>query len=340
MKLRYVTIFTLTSMLLFTGCSIIEDVSKKVGYTPKKKVTAVATPTADESPVKPENKEVSNPVKTTLKQTEETSVKKQNEYRPDNKPRVVKDEKKHNKAVKVSQKDYDKLNGEWSIMSVFGEKIIADEHPALYFESSKHRFYGNNGCNTINGTFDITSENHLKLTDIATTMMLCPDAQFEYKINQALNQIYEYELVVKGQDSFLNFKSYKGGVVMTLHRSDNTFIDGAWQVMAVNGDRMAVNDDMRLILDVTEGKVHGNVGCNIVNGNVLVDSEQTSSIQFTSLMTSRMTCPDQALETALLLALENVTSWRKDGNTHVILTDASGKELVKLRKISRSELGL
>ena len=127
---------------------------------------------------------------------------------------------------------------------------------------------------------------------------------------------------------------------MTLHRADNAFIDGAWQVVAVNGDRMAVNDEMRMVIDVAEGRVHGNAGCNMINGTVIVDSEQTSSIQFCSLIATRMSCPDLNKETDLLLALENVTSWKKQGSDHIILTDAKGKELVKLRKLSRAELGI
>lgn len=342
MKLRYISAISLASVLLMSGCSVFEDVSQKVGYSPKKKVTAevVTAEPKSEQPASTAN-DVKKEVATVSESKPEVKKTTEKPQTPAKRQTATKVEtKKHSGSQEVSSKDFEKLNGEWSIMSVFGEKIVADEHPMLYFEASSHRFYGNNGCNTINGGFNIPAKGRIELTDVATTMMLCPDAPFEYKINQAIGEVAEYELTTKGQDSFLFFKSEKGGTILTLHRSDNAFIDGAWQVMAVNGDRMAVNDDMRLVIDIAEGRVHGNVGCNMVNGNVLVDTEQTSSIQFTSLMTSRMTCPDQAMETALLLALENVTSWVKNGNTHVILTDAAGKELVKLRKMTREEMGM
>lgn len=351
MKIRYIFALAAASALLVSSCSVFENFSNKIGNTPKKRVTAVEPSKVEKAPevTTPSKPKEANPVKEQTAQkdkkhsvptvaTKPSPKKKEEKTKVDPNPKKT-ETKKGNQNYKVKQTDYDKINGEWSIMSVFGEKIVADEHPQIYFESSSHRFYGNNGCNTINGQFTVTGENKLLLTDIATTMMLCPDAQFEYKINQALGQVAGYEISVKGQDSYLNLKSVKGITVMTLHRSDNSYIDGAWQVMSVNGNRMAVNSDMRLVLDVTEGRVHGNVGCNMVNGTLLVDSEQTSSIQFVSLLATRMTCPDQALETALVLALENVNSWVRDGSNHLILKDSSGKEVIKLRKLTREELG-
>lgn len=36
----------------------------------------------------------------------------------------------------------------------------------------------------------------------------------------------------------------------------------------------------RLVIDVPEGKVHGNTGCNILNGSLETDMEAANSISF------------------------------------------------------------
>ena len=329
MKLKYITVLALGPALLVSSCSVFEGSTKRVSY----KEEPVEKPEVETPVAKPEVKK---------NKTEEKRQPASQKPKTDKQKHTVAAATSHQSVKTVGEKittgDYKRIEGEWAIMSVYGENITGDEHPTIIFESESHRFYGNNGCNTINGDFTIPGVDKLLLSNVATTMMLCPDAKFEYKINQALGNVAAFELTVKGQDSYLVMKSVKGVKLMTLHRSDIGFVNGAWQVVAVNGDRMAVNDDMRLVIDVPEGKVHGSAGCNMLNGHVLVDAEQSNSIQFTSLMTTRMTCPDQSLETSLLLALENVTLCFKDGSNHVVLRDASGKELVKLRRLSLDEL--
>lgn len=343
MKLKQI-ILPAVSAIILSGCAVVEDFQQKVGLSSnKKKVTAVASaPGKNTDNRKPEQPQAqAKTVQTASAKPVAENKQKPAKQKSASKPKPVKqDSKKSGHKTPVTQASYDKINGEWYVMTVLGEKIVADEHPMFFFEGSSRRFYGNNGCNTVNGNFLLGDDSKISLTEVASTMMLCPDAPFEYKINQALKEVAAYSFSNKGADSYMVLKSAKGATLMTLHRSDNAFIDGAWQVMAVNGDRMAVNDDMRLVIDVAEGRVHGNAGCNMVNGTVIVDSEQTSSVQFCSLIATRMACPDLYKETALLLALENVTSWEKQGSDHIVLTDAKGKELVKLRKLSRQELGI
>lgn len=330
MKSRYILGLALATVITLSGCSVLEGITG----SSSKKVT-VAEPVEQEktTPEKPKKPVVQKT------QDEKKKPKKADKKKPDTKQPVVKEPaKKSTETYTVTAKDYMNLNGKWAIMSVFGEQIVADEHPEIYFEAESHRFYGNNGCNTINGSFTITGQNKILLNDVVTTMMLCPDAPFEYKINQAIGQVAAYTLTIKDQDSYLTLMSARGFALMTLHRSDNDFMDGVWKVMAINGDRMSVDEDMTLVIDIPEGRLHGVMGSNIVNGKVLVDSEQANSLQFISLISSRKSGRCQAQETALMLALENVMSWSKDGNTHVVLKDGSDKEVLKLQRVDLKQL--
>ncbi|MDE7153353.1 MAG: META domain-containing protein [Muribaculaceae bacterium] len=325
MKSKYILGLALATVISLSGCSVFEGISGSSA----KKVTAT-------QPVQQEKKNTDKPQKPVAQKPKEEKKKpkKADKKKPETTQPIVKDSgNKTTETYTVTAKDYMKINGKWAIMSVLGEQIVGDEHPEIYFEAESHKFYGNNGCNTMNGTFTITGENKILLSDVITTMMLCPDAPFEYKINQALGQIAAYSLTTEQQDSYLSLQTVRGTTVMVLHRSDNDYMDGVWRVMSINGDRMAVDEEMNLVIDIPEGRLHGVMGGNVVNGKVLVDSEQANSIQFISLISSRQPTRYQSQETALMLALENVTSWSKDGNLHVILKDASGKEMLKLQRV-------
>ena len=80
-------------------------------------------------------------------------------------------------------------------------------------------------------------------------------------------------------------------------------------------------------------RLHGNVGCNIVNGMLLIDADKSNSIQFMQLITTMKSCPDQEREMAILIALEEVEQAQPVSDEMVVLADKNGKELLKLKKI-------
>ena len=82
-------------------------------------------------------------------------------------------------------------------------------------------------------------------------------------------------------------------------------------------------------------KLHGNVGCNTVNGDILLDASKQNSIMFLDLVTTRMACPDLELESQILLALEKVEKYNKEKNeTVLILKDKEGNVVLELTNTS------
>ena len=225
------------------------------------------------------------------------------------------------------------LNGEWVVMEVNGEKVEGDDRPYFTFEATTGRYYGNNGCNTLNGTYLAESEGRLTLGEGATTLRMCNDAPYEHIINVALGQTVGYRITKSGRESILHLLSSKGRTVMLLKRANMDYVNGAWKVTAINGKTDLVTDKMQFVFDIQEMRVHGNAGCNIVNGSMFMDPDKANSLQFHGLISTRMMCPDINGETAILVALEETSSCYKiDGNT-IVFKNASGEEVLRLDSI-------
>jgi heat shock protein HslJ len=124
---------------------------------------------------------------------------------------------------------------------------------------------------------------------------------------------------------------------MTLSKVDVSFLNGGWQVVAING-QACNNRDVRLVIDISEGHLHGNTGCNILNGSVTCNPTASRSVQFTALSTTRMACPEGVSESDLLIALEEVAVARPTLNNAVQLLDESGAEVIRLTPLTKEEL--
>lgn len=236
-------------------------------------------------------------------------------------------------------KDYSALvPGEWTIYKVGGKSLTGDERPYLTFDASNSRFYGSNGCNTINGDYSLGGA-VLSFSNVISTMRACEDAPFEYAINQAVDKVRAYSVERKGHEYYMSLIGGDGKTLMVLRKHNMDFLNGAWQVTRLNGEAVELEADesMQLVIDIPEMKLHGNTGCNILNGNLLVDPDKTNAIQFHDVTTTRMACRDPKRETAFLLALEAVDAAAAKGDGVVELFDDNGKSLMVLSRIDNKQ---
>lgn len=226
--------------------------------------------------------------------------------------------------------------GEWTIYKVGGKVVTGDERPYLTFDSQNLRFYGSNGCNTINGDYRLGGTS-LTFGNVISTMRACADAPFEYAINQALDKVNGYAVTNKGHESYMSLFGSDGRTLMELRKHNMDFLNGSWDVIVLDGKSVEMDDDeaMRLVIDIPELKLHGNTGCNILNGSLLIDPDKPNAIQFHSVATTRMACRDSNRETAFLLALEAVEAARMTGDDTVALLDNGGKTLITMRRIAK-----
>ena len=228
----------------------------------------------------------------------------------------------------------DYLAGEWTIYSVGGNKLTGESRPYINFDNENHRFYGSNGCNIINGNYAEGSHASLKLSNIISTMMSCPDADYEQAINNALDAVSSYTLLKKGNEYYLDLKNDKKVSIMMLRKHNMDFLNGTWQVSDINGVTYN-NADLEMVIDTNELKLHGNTGCNIVNGSVYIDPDKSNSVQFLNLITTRMGCSEEKLkaETAMLVALESVEYAKRGRNNTVVMYDKGDHAIMVLKKV-------
>lgn len=234
----------------------------------------------------------------------------------------------------------EQLDGEWIISTVNGQEVTGDEErPYINIDSKEHRFYCSNGCNILNGAVEVLNPGEIRFSNVLSTMKACPDAKFEQAINLALDATESFKIENKGQASFLTLRNGKGSKIMTLKRRDMAYLNGAWKVVKIDG-KSVDNPDVKLVIDLPEQRVHGNTGCNILNGNIFLDPDKEGDVQFLQIITTRMACPDNQWETRLLVALESVehaTPSTLNGKPVVALTDSNNHEVIVLSSIPMSE---
>lgn len=233
------------------------------------------------------------------------------------------------------------LYGHWTVAQVSGLTVDGSDRPYVEFgEDTTNPFlvkvYAFNGCNYINGEYAVTPGGSIKPTaNFAATMKMCDDAPYEMGVTMALNTVTNYKIEKVGTDYLLYFVNASGATTMTLRKNEADYINGAWQVTAIDGQSVGSNADLQLVLDLSAGTIHGNVGCNTMNGKVVTDPDRQNSIAFTSMVTTRMTCPDIATEQSLLQALRTVatSSLSDDANT-LTLKNVAGQNVVTLRRLN------
>lgn len=236
-----------------------------------------------------------------------------------------------NKAKTGTTPDAKAIAGEWVIVSV-GQTQISDREEMPYITFDNGRFYGSNGCNILNGSYSLDSRG-ITFSHIATTMKYCPDVPFEHEINTVIAEGTPYGVAIEtiGHESYLSLLSSTGRKLLTGRRHNMGFINGQWQVTAINGQPID-DEECNIFFDIAEGKVHGNTGCNYFNGSIFINPDRTNALELSNMGVTRMACPNTAQETAMLVALEETESAIQGTAGRVMLLNKDGKEVMTLRR--------
>lgn len=224
------------------------------------------------------------------------------------------------------------LGGEWVFSNVRGRKVTGDERPHIIIDGTTCRFYGSNGCNVINGDVVVKSVSKIVFDNIISTTMSCDDADFEHEINGLLSTVSDFSVKRYGQESYLDLMNSRRQVIAVLRRHDMAYVNGLWSVVKIDGKD--VDEDFRpeMVIDIPELRIHGNTGCNLVNGTIYVDSDKDNSIQFQGLGVTRMACPAGSVQTEFLVALESVETVRPLSGNSIVMSDKHGRVILELHR--------
>lgn len=227
------------------------------------------------------------------------------------------------------------VKGDWAVEKVNGKSAVGETAPYLKFVPEQKRVYGNNGCNVINAAYKYNpAESTLSFSDMASTMMACGmEGITDTEFNAAMEAAHYYTWRLNGDDYYLTLYDADRRPVMEMMHQNFQFLNGTWLVKEIDGQAVDV-PDMKLVIDVDEGKLHGNTGCNIINGSLETDMDAANSISFQKIGMTRMACPAPNYETQLVVALEEASKSNPLKEGRVALLNNQGKVVLLLERTS------
>ena len=227
------------------------------------------------------------------------------------------------------------IEGDWAIEEVNGKPAVGEKAPYLKFVETggEKKMFGNNGCNTLNATYSYNPQDStLTFDNVLTTMMFCGmEGITDGEITQAVNDTRFYSVSETEDYNFLRFYDRDYNLLMVLMHQNFAFLNGAWKVVRIDDEPVNV-DEMKLVIDVDEKKVHGNTGCNVLNGAFETDMDSPNSISFSNLAVTMMLCPDMEAQRALLIALEDANKAKPISKDEVQMLNSDDKVVLTLQR--------
>ena len=127
--------------------------------------------------------------------------------------------------------------------------------------------------------------------------MMCPDMETESKVLQALDNVTGYTETDQG----LSLTDAEGKALMTLEKrqlpafSIND-LNGEWIISAIGNTQLGKTENTPfLAFDIEQKRVHGNAGCNVINGSFSQEEGKDNSLKFSQMISTMMACPDMEL---------------------------------------------
>ena len=225
------------------------------------------------------------------------------------------------------------LYGEWDIVMMRKKQVYTMERAYLYLDfAGGNKVYGCNGCNTINGKFS-QSGNDISFSDFVSTGESCRNVTSEKTIMHTLAEVRHFTLETQYNAQYLNLMNAKGTVLMVLKRHNLDAMNGAWLVKEIESENVSQHN-MRMVIDAEMQTIHGDTGCNIINGVITLDPSKDMAIQFEDLQSGEHDCEAIDYETALLLALERTESCKRINQNEMALLDNKGAIVIVLQRIN------
>ena len=236
--------------------------------------------------------------------------------------------------------DY-KLSGSWKLMMIGNERIVDSVYrnnvPFIQFNMSAMRISGIAGCNRITGPVR-QEANYIRFTDLAMTMMGCPEEMRENEIVKGLNSTTAYT-ISEGELSLSNPNGVQLVYKKIIDESGNNegaperyiILNDIWALESIDGKQVKAEDFMKgvpyLEFHIKDMKYMGKTGCNNLFGTFEATNE---TIKFGSAAMTKMMCPGN-YEQDFVKALNSVNRWKVENMRLYLYQDDS--ELMVMKKV-------
>lgn len=224
----------------------------------------------------------------------------------------------HMKSLPIEQ-----LRGEWLFTQALGKEVVGDEPVRIIFDTQSHRVFGNNGCNTFNGTLVMGDNCSMEFTNCMSTTMACRPEVTDNNVMQAVNDTRHYNTIEENSNAIvieLLDSNYQR--VALISRQMREVLNGNWEVVELDGKKVRLEVKPTMIIDIEARKLSGNSGCNIMNGEIEFDNTTLNNgIRFTGVASTRRMCTPAAMEVEdkMLELLNNINAFRILDNNRVAL---------------------
>lgn len=98
-----------------------------------------------------------------------------------------------NSNLADSETSQSQLSGKWQLIELTGQKISVDAPPYLVF-NDEGKVSGFAGCNRLFGGAEMGQGMQIRFSNLATTMMACPQLTLEGQFMQMLEKVDNYSL--------------------------------------------------------------------------------------------------------------------------------------------------
>lgn len=233
------------------------------------------------------------------------------------------------------------MSGEWDIIEINGTAVVpapGQEFPFIAFDAQTGKVYGNSGCNRLTGSFDVNGKpGTIDLGALGSTRMMCPDMTVEKNVLSALAKVKKYKKLGK-EELALCGSSLKRPVLVLKKREmpsvSLSMLSGRWNIMEVGGKAIpqGMENQPFVEFDIEGQKLHGNAGCNVINGSFQTEEGNTASVSFPNLISTMMACPDMEIESRVTKALGEVKSFGALAGGDMGLYAADGTLVMVLKR--------
>ena len=217
----------------------------------------------------------------------------------------------------------EQLRGEWLFTQALGKEVVGDEPVRIIFDTQSHRVFGNNGCNTFNGTLVMGDNCSMEFTNCMSTTMACRPEVTDNNVMQAVNDTRHYNTIEESSNAIvieLLDSNYQR--VALISRQMREVLNGNWEVVELDGKKVRLEVKPTMIIDIEARKLSGNSGCNIMNGEIEFDNTTLNNgIRFTGVASTRRMCTPAAMEVEdkMLELLNNINAFCILDNNRVAL---------------------
>lgn len=209
----------------------------------------------------------------------------------------------------------------WVFQKIDGVEIGSNK--PIFIEFFKdNKFSGISGCNNMFGNFEITNQNQIKFSSVASTKRMCneEDMKIEQQIFDILNSTNNFS--ISNNTLFLNVGK-RSPLASLKEMNDNSIINKYWKLISLNNKavEMTETQEREIYFMLKEnGVITGFAGCNDFNGQYELKGQNTIVIKENLALTMKL-CPDaNTREDEFIIAFKQIDNYKLNADTLIIFS--------------------